>query len=777
MRTAKVMIAVILMFSHIYGMSENTSDYLMAIEKYDLQPLAFTENRGQWDEQVRFKATAGGANIWFTTDGMYYQFIRRIAKEESNPDGLFMLPHGRFDQKTDSFEQLVLKVSFVGTNLTPAVFGKALMEYKCNYFIGNDPNQWHTDVSNYQAIYFEEVYPGIDLKYYGNGKQMEYDFIISPGADYHQIQIHYEGAKSLSVNSSGDLVVETEWGNVIDRKPAAFQMDGSDRQALESRYRITNDNTFSFELNDNYNPDLPIVIDPTLIYSTNLSGSNAVFGKAITVDASGCAYVTGSALPLDLPTVNPYEINKYNFDVFVTKLSSDGDSLIYSTYFGGYDEDHGIDISLEDFGCAYITGWTFSMNFPIVNPYQSYQGDWDVFVTKLSSAGNNLLYSTYLGGSVGDFVLGISVDTFRCAYVAGSTISPDFPIVNPYQTYQGDWDVFIAKLSSTGENLIYSTYLGGSDYDLGYGIALDVHGCAYMTGETMSSDFPAVNPYQTYHGFTDAFVSKLSTSGDYLLYSTYLGGSDYDYGQGIVLDTFGFTYISGGTWSADFPVVNPCQTYQCKEDIFVTKLSGTGNDLIYSTYLGGGSDDVVWDIATDVFECAYVTGFTRSTDFPTVNPFQTDQDIEDAFVTKLSNTGNNLIYSTYLGGHSDDRGLGIALDTFGCAYVIGNTNSDDFPTVNQYLTKQENAGVFVAKLSALNYLCGDINSDNEIDVGDVVYLINYIFISGPSPDPFQAANVNCDDKISLVDIICLIDFIFRDGNAPCDTTGDGIPDC
>jgi hypothetical protein len=213
-------------------LSYNPQQQLVA-ENMSLNPLAFTENRGQWDERVKFKADAGGATMWFTGEGVVYQFIKRISKGDADPDDPFLMPHERIELEPDSFEQLILGVSFVGANLNPFVSGQDIMEYKCNYFIGNNPNQWHTDVPNYQAVYFTEVYPGIDLKYYGNGRQMEYDFIVSPGSDYSQIQIQYEGAKSLSVNSTGQLVVETDWGSVIEQKPVVYQMDGSKRHKIE----------------------------------------------------------------------------------------------------------------------------------------------------------------------------------------------------------------------------------------------------------------------------------------------------------------------------------------------------------------------------------------------------------------------------------------------------------------------------------------------------------------------------------------------------------------
>jgi len=376
------------------------------------------------------------------------------------------------DSEQSQYESIMIKASFVGANPAPSMVGLEKMEYKCNYFIGNDPNEWHTDVPNYEYVLSEDVYPGIDLKYYGNGKQMEYDFIVSPGMDYTQIQIQYEGAKSLSINSSGELVVETEWGSVIEQKPIVYQQDGNNRQVIEGEYITTCDNRFSFKLDDNYNPNLPLVIDPVLVYRTYLGGDNFDDGNGITVDASGCAYVAGETGSTDFPTQNPYQTDQGAYDVFVTKLSSSGSSLIYSTYLGGSNRDRGEDIAVDASGCAYVTGRTISTDFPTENPYQAINegNSDDVFITKFSSSGNSLIYSTYLGGTSDDDGFNIILDASECAYVIGTTESTDFPTVNPYQTHQGYGDAFIAKLSSSGTSLVYSTYLGGSEYDEGYGL-------------------------------------------------------------------------------------------------------------------------------------------------------------------------------------------------------------------------------------------------------------------------------------------------------------------
>ncbi len=767
----------------------------ISIQQMDLMPLAFTENHGQWDDRVQFRANAGGATMWFTTDGVYYQFTRRILDDprgrQTSTPGAPQLAVGSLDGKvpqqavghpldheSDNAEQLVIKASFVGANPNPAITGDNMMEYKCNYFIGNDPNEWHTDVPNYEAIVLEDVYDGIDLKYYGNGKQMEYDFIVSPGADFSQIKIEYEGAEFISVNDNGELVVTTMWGEVVEQKPVIYQIENDSRVTIVGEYSLKGAIAFGFELSG-YNPALPLVIDPVLSYSTYLGGSGGERVYSIEVDASGSAYVTGYTDSPDFPTLNPYQTNQGGTDVFVTKLSSSGNSLVYSTYLGGIDSDIGKSIAVDASGSAYVTGYTTSTDFPTLNPYQATkQGAEDVFVTKLSSSGSSLLYSTYLGGSNYDGGSGIAVDGSGSAYVTGYTSSSNFPTLNPYQTYQGGYDLFVTKLSSSGNSLVYSTYLGGNSNDEGYAIAVDGSGSAYVTGFTLSTDFPTLNPYQTYQADYDAFVTKLSSSGNSLVYSTYLGGNSDDKGRSIAVDGSGSAYVAGYTYSTDFPTQNPYQTDQGSEDVFVTKLSSSGNSLLYSTYLGGSNYDEGSSIAVDGSGSAYVTGFTGSTDFPTLNPYQTDQVNADVFVTKLSSSGNSLVYSTYLGGSDWDAGRSIAVDGSGVAYVTGYTNSTDFPTLNPYQgTCQGSEDVFVTKLSSEAFLCGDADASGGVDIDDVICLISYVYLGGPEPDPLESGDVNCDQAINLLDIVGLVNYIFRGGPEPCDTDGDGVPDC
>ncbi len=745
-------------------------------------PLAFTANQGQWDDKVLFRANAGGATMWFASDGAYYQFIRTIESEDGDPISIVdkrfgMVPDDILDRRPKAVETMMIKATFVGANPNPQMTGVDMMEYKCNYFIGNDPNEWHTDVPNYSAVLYEEIYDGINLKYYGNGRQMEYDFIVSPGADYSQIMIQYEGAESISINDNGDLVVETKWGEVVEQRPLIYQLENDSRIAIAGEYRMMSDNSFGFELSSSYNPVLPLVIDPLLSYSTYLGGDAYDYGVDIAVDGFGNAYITGQTYSTDFPTEGAYQstLQGGDRDAFVTKLNSSGNALVYSTYLGGSIYEHGKSIALDKFGNVYIAGITYSSDFPVKNAYQRYKsGNEEGFVTKLNSAGNALVYSTYLGGRNADMCWDIALDSAGNAYITGHTTSNDFPTKGAYQaTYQGGTDAFVTKLNSTGDSLVYSTYLGGSDSEIGFGIAVDGSGNAYVAGRTYSTDFPTQGEYQSNQGDLDAFVTKLNDSGNALVYSTYLGGTATEVIFSIALDSSGNAYVTGLTNSTDFPTEGEYQTYQGDYDAFVTKLNSSGTALDYSTYLGGNDRDVGHGITLDRFNNAYITGYTRSADFPLVEALQAYQANGDAFVSKLNPAGAALVYSTYLGGSSHDEGVAIALDFFDNAYITGETRSANFPAEGEFQIYQESGDIFVVKLAQTAECClgirGNLNSDdNDANILDLIFLVDFIYRGSGNPGACpEEADVNGDgDSSNVLDLTFLVDRIFRGGPPP-----------
>ena len=541
-------------------------------------PLQFEANHGQVDAQVKFLARGIGYTLFLTPTESVMVLQQQDTTTEN--DGRTVTDPSALPKQAP-ITQAVVRMKLEGANPSPAVDGMEQLPGIVNYFIGNDPEKWRANIPTYAKVQYQDAYPGIALAYYGNQGRLEYDFLVAPGADPNQIKLAFEGASDITVADSGDLVLTTALGEVLMQKPIVYQLEPDGHKTLVAGHYVVRPTSVSLHASRTTNHEVeiqlasydhtkPVVIDPVLLYSTYLGGFNNEEGYSIAVDAVGQAYVTGYTYSTDFPTVSPIQAFGGVSDAFVTKLSAAG-SLLYSTYLGGNNSDRGINIAVDAAGHAYVTGETFSRNFPLVSPYQAtFGGVTDVFVTKLSAAGSLLLYSTYLGGTGNDNGSGIAVDAAGQAYVTGVTASRDFPTVNPVQAFGGVRDAFVTKLSAAG-SLLYSTYLGGNTIEEGSGIAVDTAGQAYVTGVTASTDFPTVSPVQAFGGVSDAFVTKLSAAGS-LLFSTYLGGSVGDVGYGIAVDAAGQAYVSGHTNSTDFPTVSPVQAFGGAYDAFVTKL-------------------------------------------------------------------------------------------------------------------------------------------------------------------------------------------------------------
>ncbi len=532
----------------------------------------------------------------------------------------------------------VLRMTLLGANPAPAVSGVDEMPGKANYFLGADAAKWHANVPTYSKVAYKSVYSGIDLVYYGNQSRLEYDFIVAPGADPHRIRFAVRGANQVTRSGEGDLVLSMPDGDIRWHKPFAYQVTNGERQQIAARYVMKSKGDVAFELG-RYDTHKPLFIDP-LIYSTYLGGTNGATGDGIALDSAGNAYVTGTTYSTNFPTVNPLQPANGgggNPDAFVSKFNPDGSALLYSTYLGGSGSDYATGIAVDSAGNAYVAGYTTSSNFPTKNPLQTYIGGgsqgYDAFVAKLNPTGSALVYSTYLAGSGDDQAYGIAADSAGNAYVVGTTGSINFPTLKPFQpTLNGFYDAFITKINPTGSAFVYSTYFGGSSSETGYGIAVDSTGNAYITGYTGSLDFPVLNAAQpTAGGAGDAFMAKFDSAGSALIYSTYLGGSSSDYAQGIALDASGDAFVIGYTFSSDFPVVNPFQpSFAGDSQTFVAQLNAAGSALTYSSFLGGSTslsefsfaDNYGHGIAVDVLGNAYVTGETNAINFPTVNALQ-----------------------------------------------------------------------------------------------------------------------------------------------------------
>ncbi|MGD0075341.1 MAG: SBBP repeat-containing protein [Candidatus Binataceae bacterium] len=723
-------------------------------------PLSFEPNLGQTDSRVKFLSHGKGYTLFLTGEETVLSLSKpaKLTAVDKKHKGLHASAPGRSEGQ-------VLRVELVGGNPHAQIDGLDQLSGKVNYFIGNDPKKWRTNILTYARVRYRSVYPGVDLVYYGTGqRELEYDFVVASGADPGAIAIKFDGAKELALGANGDLHVKlASDGEVIHRAPVAYQERDGHRQPVSGRWILEGQRTARFALAA-YDRSHSLYIDPGLVYSTYLGGSGTVFGSgdtgyAIAVDSTGAAYATGMASSADFPTTaGAYQRANNGFaNAFVTKLNPAGTALVYSTYLGGSDDDYGVSIAVDSSLSAYVTGFAWSSNFPTTSgAFQTINNANgtapNAFVTKLKSDGTALIYSTYLGGSLGDNGYGIVVDSGGYAYVTGDSYSPDFPITGgAFQTTNngavtnGVDNAFVTKLATDGKTLVYSTFLGGSgdssgtSGDYASGIAVDSGGFAYVTGDTYSGDFPTTpGAFQSANNAfgsdaDNAFVAKLNAAGTQLIYSTYLGGSNGDYATAIALDSATSAYVTGDSYSSDFPItagvfqINNNAFANSADNAFVTKLNTTGTALVYSTYLGGsgtvGGGDYGSGIALDNTGAVYITGDSYSANFPTTaGAFQTinkaaGNTADNAFATKLNPAGTALINSTYLGGsgtfvpqvpaYFGDNGSSIGLDSAKNAYVIGTAISTDFPTTPGAFQTTNNGAAntatnaFVTKLSTV----------------------------------------------------------------------------
>jgi hypothetical protein len=688
-------------------------------ETYGKLPLAFEANRGQSDKQVKFLSRGQGYTLFLTGNEAVLS-LHRAPADVSDRGKLATLDPAAF-RATDQ-NSAVLRMKLIGANTTAAVSGTSEQEGKSNYFIGNDPSQWRTNVSSYSQVRYQNAYPGVDLVYYGNQQQLEYDFVVAPGADAHAIKLDVAAESAISgkrtseplrIADNGDLLIPTDSGEVRFHKPVVYQPDkaahirtiGGDPAAVtaensvDGRWVLRGGNQVGFEV-ASYDASRPLVIDPALSYSTYIGGTGTDGAFGVAIDAQGNCYVTGFTSSTNFPTKNPLQKNNAgSIDTFVLKLNRTGTALVYSTYIGGSSTEYPFGISVDSTGEAYELGNTGSANFPTTaGSFQptcaSCNNYPDVFITKLSTTGAALVYSTFLGGSADDRAFGITLDSANDAYVVGWTTSTDFPVTaGAFQSTNngGISDAFVSELNAAGSALVYSTYLGGTGQDVGFGIALDAANNTVVTGYTYSTDFPVTaGAFQTSTTVNGAaWVTKLNVGGTAQIYSTFLGGTTgTSAGNSVKVDGAGNAYVTGYTCASDFPttagVFQPTFGGDCTNaggDAFVTKLNPTGSAPVFSSFLGGTGDDVGFSIGLDQSNNVYITGRSSSPNYPTTKgAFQsTMAGGYDTIYTIVNPTGTSLLYSTYLGGTAVDVAFVMAVDKFGNSYIIGRSYSTNFP--------------------------------------------------------------------------------------------------
>ena len=681
-------------------------------ERYATLPLSFESNQGQSDGQVRFLSRGSGYSFFLTHDGALLTFAH--------------------DAHSDA---AVFRMRLAGANPEAQIHGVDELPGKTNYFFGNDAQRWRTSVPTYSKVAYEDIYPGINLVYYGNQRQLEYDFVLAPGADPKLIQLAVSGAEQISVDGQGNLVLHGVSGEVQLLAPNVYQQIQGRKHQVAGQWVLTANNTAGFHIGD-YDRAKPLVIDPVLQYSSFLGGSQKNALTKVAVDAAGNAYVAGYTALGDFPAAPTPQATTFgngtpSRGAFVAKIDATGSTLLYSTYLSGSVGEEATGLAIDATGNVYVAGTTHSPDFPTHNALQTSCATHtqagtcsSAFLTKISPSGDMLLFSTYLGGSGGELARGLAIDATGSAYMVGVTSSPDFPATSGAAQAKCagscQQNAFVAKFSPTGDKLTYATYLGGSGVDDSAAIAVDGSGGAYVTGHTTSPDFPAVSAYQKSCApdslsssgacVATAFLTKLKADGSALVYSTYLGGMLGSQATDIAVDAQGSAYLTGSTLSSDFPVVKAYQkscakdavSGLCSLDAFVTKFAPSGKTLVYSTYLGGSGRDEATGIALDATGNAHIVGRTESANFPSVAAAQKQLSGQsDAFVARLNAAGSALSFSTYHGGSALESGNGIALDLQGSVYVTGETSSPDFPTLHPFQSSCAGtcANAFVSKMA------------------------------------------------------------------------------
>ena len=662
-----------------------------AAAPYGELPLAFEPNAGRFVDDVSYVATSRGGALTVGTEGI------RLTRAGAAP--ITMAPLGATLEAPQAIERL------------PGVV---------NDLRGDDPGGWQTDIPTYSRLRYASVYPGIDLELYGSqrkGGTLEYDFRLAPGADPERIAVGF-GPAATRVAADGSLVIGRNGDAIRQAPPVAFQPSVSGRDPVRVRF-AHHAGGIGFELGA-YDDSRPLVIDPLLIdYSTYLGGDSAEDVTDLVVDDAGFAYMAGSTVSTDFNTVGGLQTNQPDQDGYVAKFNAAGTALVYSTYIGGNGSEAMGGLAVDGTGNAYVVGETTATDFPTAGTLLATKpGGQDGFVSKLSPSGSSLVYSGYLGGTGGDTSATVAVDATGAVYVGGSTTSTDFPTVNQIEGDDVGSDTTVTKINPAGTALVYSTYLGGGgSTEFLTGIAVDGTGAAYVVGTTGSTDFNLVNPIQTNQPVLDAFLSKLTPAGSGLAYSTYIGGPGSDQAGDVAVDGGGAAYVAGLTDAAGYPTtVGAFDTTLAGTEGVVTKVNPGGTAFVYSTLLGGSSDDSAAKLALDPAGNVYVAGSTRSNDFPEVGAVTSNPagPLRDAFVARLNPGGSALTFSNVFGGDGDDQGAPVDVDSSGSIYLAGQSGSANLPLVHQIEGDSAGEDTFIAKFDAVSYTHLTLPTNREV---------------------------------------------------------------
>ncbi len=709
-------------------------------------PVAFRKNMGQWDEKILYRSSDANTNVYLMKNGLSFGSRREAGKENE----------GEASSREDKHETLVWNMYFMNTSPGVAVAGEGMHDSRCNYLKGSDPSKHVVNAPDYEMVSYSQLYSGIDLRYYKSQTKLKYDFILAPHAEAGSIALQYEGIKGLNINASGQLEVSNEWGTVIEERPYSYQFVEGVKKEVRVDYRLIDRNTFGFTTGENYDPACKLIIDPitlqwaTWVGSTIFSGGDDGYLTDMTVDVNGNIYGTGFYLD-GFPTIaGSYDTSYNGFgsdnDAYVFKLSSDAKTLIYSTYIGGCNEDRANSIAISSGGEAFIGGYTNSgscgvTKFPAVNAFQGTGGGSnDGFVSKLNASGTALVYSSYIGNTGNDYVDRLAVGAGGEAYLAGHTNSANFPVTGgAYDTsFNFADDIFITKVAAGGSSLSYSTFVGGTNYEIPFGMFVNTSGEVYFTGNT-SSGSGAANPYPTtggsykptsnaIGGSPDAVVTKLNAAGSAIVFSTFLGGSAAlgNTGYGVAVNSADEVLVTGQTTASAFPVTGGSYdtSYNGSGDIFILKLNSAASGLVFSTFFGGTKIEETASLSVGLTGDIYVQGNTKSTtttnDIPmtggsydsSFNASASALPNYDTYIAHFNSSASTLLYSTYYGGTGNDYSFNgttpPAMNIYNCGGVeqmIGGitSHSDPLPvTAGVYQNVKGNGGVdqpYLFKLS------------------------------------------------------------------------------
>ncbi len=728
-------------------------------------PLAFVENAGQWEPSVLFAAHRGAMRAEVHPDGLRLRWA-----EIEEPSGA-ELSEGRLHPGPSAEARLrgvVLDLRFEDAAPGATAIGLGELPGRSHFLLGRDEGAWVRDARGFEGVRLSGARPGVDLDLRPEGAGLKYDLVLAPGASVESVVMTLRGAETLSVEADGSLVARTPLGTLRQPAPATFEIDGAGaRRSVEARFRLLGGDRFGFDV-PHRDPSRRLVIDPGLVYATLLHGSLSDVALGVAVDAAGSAYVTGwTVSPSIGATPGAFQTTaKGSLDAFVAKLNPTGTALVYSTYLGGSGGDQGVSVAVDGAGNATVVGSTLSPNFPVTTG--AFQTLWkfgvevgDGFCAKLNAAGSGLVYSTLLGGTGEDIALRVAVDGAGAAHVAGWTRSFDFPTTaGAFQTAYGGTtknqlgDAFVTKVSPTGAALLWSSFLGGPGADAAAGIAIGPSGTILVTGVARELFPITIGSFSNlYFGNGDVFVARFDPSkagNASIVYATLAGGGGADFGYGIAADATGNAFVCGYTESfGSFPFPTTAGAfdtgYNGTGDAFVMRLSANGATLGWSTLLGGSGNDVAISLALDAAGAPYVAGHTSSKNFPvTAGAFQSKHGGKtDAFLTKLSSTGQVVLSSTLFGGIGFEQSFGLALRGANDVFLAGSTDSTNFPdtpgAIDGVLSGRD---AWVARFDAgpVPILCVDSNALVRADW----------FVGEPAPESATRTVTNCGSPTSLL---------------------------